>query len=69
MRLRGGGCALQKILVMGCSHPRNIVSYLEAQNTEFFILVSELPYQNEPFIVPEIQTFMWNASTDEYVNI
>jgi len=57
------------MLVMGCSHLRNIVSYLKAQNTEFFVLVSELPYQNEPFIGPEIQKIMWNASTDEYVNI
>jgi hypothetical protein len=55
----------KKILVMGCSQLRNIVSYLEAQNTEFFILVSELPYQNESFIGPEIQKIMWNTSADE----
>jgi len=36
MRLRGGEWALQKILVMGYSHLRNMVSYLETQNTEFF---------------------------------
>jgi len=58
VRVRGGELSLQKILVMGCSHLRNIVSYLEAQNTEFFVLVSELPYQNESFIGPEIQRIM-----------
>jgi hypothetical protein len=58
VRVRGGELSLQKILVMGCSHLRNIVSYLEAQNTEFFVLVSELPYQNESFIGLEIQRIM-----------
>lgn len=50
---------------MWCSHLRNVVSYAEAQNTEFFVLVSELPYQNESFIGPEIQKIMWTTGTDE----
>jgi hypothetical protein len=63
VKLEGGRVRSSKILVLGHSHIRNIVSYVKAQNT-FFFLVSELPYQNEAFIGPEIQNIMWITSTD-----